>query len=71
MVVPLLDGKVLITGASGFIGGQLRDALLRAGNDVVAIRRPGSPPSKAGRSVEADYARVADLERVVASEKPD
>jgi len=71
MAVPLLDGKVLITGASGFIGGQLRDALLRAGNDVVAIRRPGSPPSKAGRSVEADYARVADLERVVASEKPD
>lgn len=67
----MLDGKVLITGASGFIGGQLRDRLLSAGNDVVAIRRPGSPPSKSGRSVEADYARVADLERVIASERPD
>jgi UDP-glucose 4-epimerase len=71
MAMPTLDGKVLITGASGFIGGQLRDSLLRSGADVVAIRRPGSPPSSAGRSVEADYARVADLERVIASEKPD
>ena len=71
MAAPMLDGKVLITGASGFIGGQLRDALLSAGNDVVAIRRPGSPPSNSGRSVEADYARVADLERVIAAEKPD
>jgi len=71
MTVPMLEGKVLITGASGFIGGQLRDALLRAGSDVVAVRRPGSPPAKVGRSVEADYGRPADLERVVASEKPD
>ena len=71
MVTPKLEGTVLITGASGFIGGRLRDALLSAGTDVVAIRRPGSPPSKAGRSVEADYARVADLERVIASERPD
>ncbi|MGB5312523.1 MAG: NAD(P)-dependent oxidoreductase [Polyangiales bacterium] len=71
MAVPMLDGKVLITGARGFIGGRLRDALLSAGNDVVAIRRPGSPPSKSDRSVEADYARVADLERVIAAEKPD
>ena len=71
MAMPTLDGKVLITGASGFIGGQLRDSLLRTDADVVAIRRPGSPPSSAGRSVEADYARMADLERVIASEKPD
>jgi len=71
MAMPTLDGKVLITGASGFIGGQLRDSLLGSGADVVAIRRPGSPPSVAGRSAAADYARVADLERVIASEKPD
>jgi UDP-glucose 4-epimerase len=71
MASQTLDGKVLLTGASGFIGGQLRDTLLREGADVVAIRRPGSPSSKAGRSVEVDFARVADLERVVASEKPD
>ena len=71
MAMPKLDGKVLITGASGFIGGQLRDVLLGQEIDVVAIRRPGSPPSKAGRSVEADYGRLADLERVVAAEQPD
>jgi len=40
---------VLITGASGFIGRRLRDALLDAGADVVAIRRPGSPEAKRGR----------------------
>ncbi len=71
MAMPKLDGKVLITGASGFIGGRLRDELLASGSDVVAIRRPGSPPSKAGRSVEADYARAADLERVIGEERPD
>lgn len=71
MATTSLDGKALITGASGFIGGQLRDALLAAGTDVVAIRRPGSPPSKAGRSIEADYARVDDLVRAIADEKPD
>ena len=43
MAMPRLDGKVLITGASGFIGSRLRDELLASGSDVVAIRRPGSP----------------------------
>ncbi|MBW2403460.1 MAG: NAD-dependent epimerase/dehydratase family protein [Deltaproteobacteria bacterium] len=69
--MPKLDGKVLITGASGFIGSRLRDELLATGSDVVAIRRPGSPPSKVGRSVEADYALVADLERIMSAERPD
>ncbi|MGB5524118.1 MAG: NAD-dependent epimerase/dehydratase family protein, partial [Polyangiales bacterium] len=71
MTMPKLEGKILITGASGFIGSRLREALLASGSDVVAIRRPGSPPSSAGRSVEADYAAVADLERIVGEEKPD
>jgi nucleoside-diphosphate-sugar epimerase len=68
---PILDGKALITGASGFIGGRLRDALLASGCDVVSIRRAGSPASSAGRSAEADYGQVAELERIVAAEKPD
>jgi nucleoside-diphosphate-sugar epimerase len=71
MAVSKLDGKVLITGASGFIGSRLRDALITDGSDVVAIRRPGSPPSKRGRAVEADYARLEDLERIVGEEGPD
>jgi nucleoside-diphosphate-sugar epimerase len=71
MTMPKLEGKVLITGASGFIGSRLRDELLASGSDVVAIRRPGSPASKAGRSVQADYARASDLERIMGEEKPD
>jgi len=71
MAMPQLEGKVLLTGASGFIGSRLRDELLASGADVTAIRRPGSPPAKAGRSVEADYARVDDLERIVSAERPD
>lgn len=71
MTIPKLEGKTLITGASGFIGSRLRDSLLASGSELVAIRRPGSPPSAAGRSVEADYAAVADLERIMEEEKPD
>lgn len=69
--MPKLDGKVLITGASGFIGSRLRDELLASGSDVVAIRRPGSPPAKVGRSAEANYENTPALERVVREEKPD
>ena len=66
-----VSGKVLLTGASGFIGGRLRDALLSRGVDVIAIRRKGSPPARTGRSVEAGYDDVAVLERIVREEKPD
>jgi nucleoside-diphosphate-sugar epimerase len=71
MATPRLDGKVLITGASGFIGGQLRSTLASAGIDVVALRRPGSPSSQPGRSVEAEYSDVAALERIISAERPD
>lgn len=66
-----LNGKVLITGASGFIGSRLRDTLLDSGSDVLAIRRKGSPPAKRGRSVEADYADLRGITEIVADEKPD
>jgi UDP-glucose 4-epimerase len=68
---PSLSGKVLLTGASGFIGGRLRDVLLDANVDVVAVRRPGSPPAKKGRSVELAYDDKAKLGQVIKSEKPD
>jgi nucleoside-diphosphate-sugar epimerase len=71
MRTPTLNGKALITGASGFIGSRLRDALFASGCDVVSIRRAGSPASKVGRSVEADYSQVAELERIIDAEKPD
>lgn len=71
MATPRLDGKVLITGASGFIGGQLRSTLVSAGADVVALRRPGSPSAQGDRSVEAQYSDVAALERIISTERPD
>lgn len=66
-----LDGKMLITGASGFVGSHLRDRLLGMDADVLAIRRPGSPPAKKGRSVEARYEDLAALSRIMRDEKPD
>jgi nucleoside-diphosphate-sugar epimerase len=66
-----LDEKALITGASGFVGGRLRDALLDAGADVVAIRRARSPEPERGRSVVADYDDVDALSKLIADEKPD
>jgi len=68
-----LTGKALITGASGFIGGRLRDVLLEHGVDVVAIRRKSSPApkTKQGRSVEVEYDDLAGLERMIEVEKPD
>lgn len=71
MGIPKIEGRALITGASGFIGGRLRDALADRGADVVAVRRKGSPASKRGRSVEVDYDDRPGLERVMREEKPD
>ncbi|MEM1418617.1 MAG: NAD(P)-dependent oxidoreductase, partial [Myxococcota bacterium] len=68
--LPRFEGPVLVTGASGFIGSHLRDGLLAAGNDVVALRRPGSPPAPRGRSVEASYDDVASLERAFEEAAP-
>lgn len=66
-----LEGKVLLTGASGFIGSRLRDRLLEGGVDVVAIRRADSPAPRRGRSVVADYADRDALEKLIVDERPD
>jgi nucleoside-diphosphate-sugar epimerase len=65
-----IEGTVLITGASGFIGGRLRDALLDAGADVVALRRAGSPTPKRGRSAVVEYSDRDGLRRLVEKERP-
>ncbi len=61
---------ILVTGASGFIGSRLRDALLDAGEDVVSLRRVGSQNAPRGRTELVDYPEVATLERVIEKEKP-
>jgi nucleoside-diphosphate-sugar epimerase len=66
----VLEGKVLLTGASGFIGGRLRSRLLGEGAEVVSVRRKGSPVPKAGRSVELEYDDLAGLERTIDAERP-
>lgn len=69
-------GRALITGASGFVGGHLRDALIEAGADVVTLRRPSSrapkPAERAqGRSVVAAYSDLEALTYILRDEKPD
>ena len=64
-------GVALITGASGFIGSRLRDALLADGHDVVALTRPDSPAPKKGRGAPVDYAKPESLERVLEVERPE
>src|SRR5206468_7663538 len=71
MASPRIEGKVLITGASGFIGRRLRDALLDDGTDVVSIRRPGSPEAKRGRSVVLSYSDVDAIRKTLERERPD
>ena len=64
-------GVALITGASGFIGSRLRDALLADGHDVVVLTRPDSPAPKAGRGAPVDYADTESLTRVLRAERPE
>lgn len=71
MTSELPQGRVLITGASGFIGSRLRDALLDAGSEVIALRRPGSPPAKRGESVEGRYDDPEGLRALLERVRPD
>ncbi len=66
-----LDDKAIVTGASGFVGSRLRDALLDAGADVICIRRRSSPEPARGRSAVADYDDLDALSALVGEEKPD
>lgn len=61
--------KILVTGASGYLGGRLCHALLRNGHSVRALVRPTSdlsflPPRSAdgsdGAAIEIVYGDVTD-----------
>ena len=63
--------KVLVTGASGFVGRVTCDELVRRGHEVVAlVRRPGSEPP--GTKVQiGDLTDAASLQEAVPSQRPD
>jgi len=54
--------KVLVTGANGFIGSAVVEALLRAGHEVVACVRSARnlPPSAALHAVERDIGAMVE-----------
>lgn len=70
-----ISGSALITGASGFIGGRLRDALLAKGVKVIALRRPDSPLPKNTSdrfiSVASSYRDIETLVSVLKDHTPD
>jgi nucleoside-diphosphate-sugar epimerase len=63
--------KVLVTGASGFLGGPVCEQLGAAGHDVAALaRRPGSAPAGT-REVAGDLTDGASLTAALAAERPE
>jgi nucleoside-diphosphate-sugar epimerase len=63
--------RVLVTGASGFIGGVLCEKLLHRGHEVGAfVRRAGSEPPGT-RAVAGDLRDSRRLEETLMSERPD
>ena len=61
--------KTLVTGATGFIGGHLAEALIARGDEVRILSRPGSRPLPSSLSavavVPGDYRDPASLGRAV------
>jgi nucleoside-diphosphate-sugar epimerase len=50
-----------VTGATGFLGGYIVDALIAAGWRVrILVRRPGDPPQLAGRDFETVLGDLSD-----------
>nr|KYP64523.1 Putative dihydroflavonol-4-reductase [Cajanus cajan] len=59
--------KVLVTGASGYLGGRLCDALLRRGHSVRALVRSTSDISALSSHIEIFYGDVTDYASLLAA----
>ncbi len=63
--------RVLVTGASGFIGGEVCSALAGRGDEVVAlVRRPGSEPPGT-TAVPGELSSASSLSQALATARPD
>ncbi len=63
--------RILVTGASGFIGGPTCAALAARGHEVLAlVRRPGSEPAGT-HAVRGDLTDAASLERALREAAPE
>jgi len=63
--------RVLVTGASGFLGRAVCARLIEEGHEVVAlVRRPGSEP-EGTRAVAGDLSEPATVMKAVAATAPD
>ncbi|MEO7061096.1 MAG: NAD(P)H-binding protein [Lapillicoccus sp.] len=58
--------KVLVAGASGFVGRRLCPELVEAGHDVVAMTRHPDTYTGVGRAVRADVAQPETLDAALA-----
>jgi nucleoside-diphosphate-sugar epimerase len=67
--------KLLITGATGYIGGAVAEALLARGHHVLALARsPRSADTVRGRGLEpvrGDFSDPASLDAVITHGRPD
>ncbi len=63
--------RVLITGASGFVGGWLARACAAAGEDVLGLSREGSVPADGGRGSAVDLRDAAAVRGAMRSFQPE
>lgn len=62
--------RVLITGASGFVGGWLAGACTRRGDHVLGLSRSGTLDAASGQGVALDLADAPGLNRLLAEFEP-
>ncbi len=63
--------RVLITGASGFVGRHLIEALNRAGHASIALDLPGAKPATGAETVACDLMNAGELAPVLRRLQPD
>jgi UDP-glucose 4-epimerase len=52
--------RLLVTGATGFLGSRAVELLRAAGHDVIGVARPGGAARAAGRELEAEEVDAGD-----------